>query len=670
MFPELGHFALILALGLTLFLCAVPLLGALRNNLGLMAFARPLAAGQFVFVGLAFVCLTYSFLADDFSVAYVANNSNSLLPWYYKASAVWGGHEGSLLLWILMLSGWTLAVAIFSRHLPEDMVARVLSVLGMVGLGFLLFILMTSNPFDRLLPNVPADGADLNPLLQDFGLIIHPPMLYMGYVGLSVAFAFAIAALSTGRLDSAWARWSRPWTTVAWAFLSLGIALGSWWAYYELGWGGWWFWDPVENASFLPWLAATALMHSLAVTEKRGAFKSWTVLLAILAFSMSLLGTFLVRSGVLTSVHSFAADPTRGMFILVLLGITIVGSLFLYALRAPVIHSRAAFTGLSRETFLLINNVVLVLGLIVVLLGTLFPLINDALGGGQLSVGEPYFNLVFPPLALFIGAALGIGIFTRWKKTPPSWLAPRLFVPAVLSVVIAALVPLAYQQGYGIGSVLGTLVSAWIVTTTLRDLWDKSESKHGRIVGLRKLSRSYCGMVAGHLGLASAIIGVTLVSNYGIETTVRMQVGDSVEVAGYEWHFSTLKQVEGPNFISNQAQFEVFDGLDHVATVFPEKRHYQVRQDMMTEAGIDAGVLRDLFVALGEPLAEGQAWAVRIQYKPMIRWIWLGAILMAIGGALAVSDKRYRARKLARSTSSTPAAGSHAGTRQAGERLA
>lgn len=648
MFPELGHFALILTLGLTVFLATVPLLGALRNNLGLMAFARPLAAGQFVFSALAFACLTYAFMVDDFSVAYVASNSNSLLPWYYKFSAVWGGHEGSLLLWILMLSGWTVAVAALSRHLPEDMTARVLSVMGMIGLGFLLFILLTSNPFERILPNVPADGADLNPLLQDFGLIVHPPMLYMGYVGLSVAFAFAIAALSTGRLDSAWARWSRPWTTVAWSFLSLGIALGSWWAYYELGWGGWWFWDPVENASFIPWLAATALMHSLAVTEKRGAFKSWTVLLAILAFSMSLLGTFLVRSGVLTSVHSFAADPTRGAFILALLGITIVGSLVLYAFRAPVIHSRATFTGLSRETFLLVNNVVLMLGLVVVLLGTLFPLINDYLGGGQLSVGEPYFNTLFSPLALLIGLALGVGIFTRWKKTPADWLVPRLIVPGALSLLTAALVPLAFEQGYRLWAVLGILVTAWIFFTTLRDIWEKTASRRGHLAGLGKLSRSYWGMVLGHLGLAAIIIGATIVSNYGVERNVRMQVGETADVAGYQWRFTELDQVRGPNYVSERARFDVFSDGEHVATLYPEKRHYPVRQDVMTEAGIDDGLFRDLFIAMGERLEDGQSWAIRLQFKPMVRWLWLGAIFMAVGGGLAVSDKRYRARKTAK----------------------
>jgi cytochrome c-type biogenesis protein CcmF len=655
MFPELGHFALILALGLTVFLATVPLLGALRDNLGLMAFARPLAAGQFVFSALAFACLTYAFLTDDFSVAYVANNSNSLLPWYYKFSAVWGGHEGSLLLWILMLSGWTLAVAAFSRHLPEDMTARVLSVMGMIGLGFLLFILITSNPFERLLPNVPADGADLNPLLQDFGLVIHPPMLYMGYVGLSVAFAFAIAALSTGRLDSAWARWSRPWTTVAWAFLSLGIALGSWWAYYELGWGGWWFWDPVENASFMPWLAATALMHSLAVTEKRGAFKSWTVLLAILAFSMSLLGTFLVRSGVLTSVHSFAADPTRGAFILMLLGITVVGSLALYALRAPVIHSRVAFTGLSRETFLLTNNVVLVLGLFVVLLGTLFPLINDYMGGGQLSVGEPYFNLLFVPLALFIGLALGVGIFTRWKRTARDWLVPRLLIPAALSLAAAAVVPLAFDQGYRLWAVLGILVTAWIVATSLRDLWEKTAGKRGHLAGLGKLSRSYWGMFFGHLGLAAVIIGVAIVSNYGVERNVRLAVGESVDVAGYQWRFTDLNRVQGPNYVSDMARFDIFNDDERVATVYPEKRHYGVRQDVMTEAGIDGGLFRDLYIAMGERLEDGQSWAIRLQFKPMVRWLWLGAILMAMGGGLAISDKRYRAHKMAKLQSPSPA---------------
>ncbi|MDX1589338.1 MAG: heme lyase CcmF/NrfE family subunit, partial [Oleiphilaceae bacterium] len=517
MIPELGNFALILALALTLLLAVVPLLGAALQHDGLIAYDRPLAAGVFVMVALSYGCLTWAFMTDDFTVAYVANNSNSMLPWYYKFSAVWGGHEGSLLLWVLTLAGWTLAVALFSRNLPADMRARVLSVLGMVAVGFLLFTLATSNPFERLLPNSPLDGRDLNPLLQDFGLIVHPPMLYMGYVGFSVTFAFAIAALMSGRLDAVWARWSRPWTTVAWAFLTIGIALGSWWAYYELGWGGWWFWDPVENASFMPWLVGTALIHSLAVTEKRGIFKSWTVLLAIITFSLSLLGTFLVRSGVLTSVHAFASDPTRGQFILALLGITVVGSLLLYAFRAPAVSSRASYQLLSRETFLMLNNVFLVVATAAVLMGTLYPLILDFFGGGKISVGEPYFNFTFVPLTLVLGLIMGIGIFSRWKRTAAETLVAKVLLPAVISVLAATALPLALGFDLALMTVLGLMVAAWIATMTLRDLWERSASRRGRWQGLRRQSRSYMGMVLGHLGMALTIAGATMVSMQGVE---------------------------------------------------------------------------------------------------------------------------------------------------------
>ena len=646
MFPELGQIALIIALLLAVLLSVVPLVGSLTGRDNLQAFARPLASGLFVFIGLAFALLTHAFLTDDFSVAYVANNSNSLLPWYFKFSAVWGGHEGSLLLWILMLSTWTLAVAIFSRRLPSVMISQVLSVLGMVAVGFLLFIIVTSNPFDRLLPNVPVDGADLNPLLQDVGLIMHPPMLYMGYVGFSVAFAFAIAALINGRLDAAWARWSRPWTTVAWAFLSVGIALGSWWAYYELGWGGWWFWDPVENASLMPWLSGTALMHSLAVTEKRGVFKSWTVLLAIVTFALSLLGTFLVRSGVLTSVHAFASDPERGTFLLMLLAVTVFASLALYAFRAPVVHVRSRYGALSREVFLLLNNILLVAATLLVAIGTLYPLVLDYLELGKLSIGEPFFNLTFSPLAVATGLLLGAGIFSRWKKTDGGWLGRTLLWPLAISVVVSAAVMVGYG-GFQPWAFAGVFTASWVAVATGWDLWLKSASRQGRVAGLRRLSRSYWGMVLGHLGLAMTIAGATVVSNYGIERDVRMMPGDVASVGDYQFVFTDIGERQGPNFTAQYAGFDVLLDGDKIAELHPEKRQYRVGMSVMTEADIDAGLFRDLFVAIGERLSE-DAWAIRLQYKPLVRWLWLGALVMAIGGFLAIADRRYRIRETAR----------------------
>ncbi|MGM0953410.1 MAG: heme lyase CcmF/NrfE family subunit [Pseudomonadota bacterium] len=642
MYPELGQLALILALLLAVLLSVVPLAGALTGRDSLQAFARPLASGMFVFTGLAFAILTHAFLVDDFSVAYVANNSNSLLPWYYKFSAVWGGHEGSLLLWILMLAGWILAVAVFSRKLPPVMVSQVLSVLGMIAVGFFLFIIVTSNPFDRLLPNVPADGQDLNPLLQDIGLIIHPPMLYMGYVGFSVAFAFAIAALINGRLDAAWARWSRPWTTVAWSFLTIGIALGSWWAYYELGWGGWWFWDPVENASLLPWLSGTALIHSLAVTEKRGVFKSWTVLLAIVTFALSLLGTFLVRSGVLTSVHAFASDPERGSFLLMLLGITVVGSLVLYAFRAPVVHVRSRYGSLSREIFLLLNNVLLVSATALVALGTLYPLVLDYLNMGKLSIGEPFFNATFSPLAVAAGLLLGAGIFSRWKKTDGGWLARKLLWPLAISILATAAVMINYG-GFTPWAFAGIFTSVWVTVATFWDLWDKSASRKGRLHGLKRQTRSYWGMVLGHLGVAMVMAGATVVSNYGIERDVRMVPGDSAMAGDYEIVFTEIGQRRGANFTAEYGSFDVFLDGEKVSELHPEKRNYTVGMSVMTEADIDAGLFRDVFVAIGERISD-EAWAIRLQYKPLVRWLWLGSLVMAIGGFLAISDKRYRIR--------------------------
>lgn len=661
MIPEYGHFALILALCLALLQSAVPLWGALTGNRYMMAMSRSLAAGQFTFIAIAFVVLSVLFLQDDFTVKVVAAHSNSQLPWMYKLSAVWGNHEGSLLLWVLILSMWSLAVAIFSRQLPVDMLARVLSVMGMISVGFLLFSLLTSNPFDRHLPNSPTDGGDLNPLLQDFGLIVHPPMLYFGYVGFSVAFAFAIAALSSGRLDAAWARWSRPWTNIAWAFLTIGIALGSWWAYYELGWGGWWFWDPVENASFMPWLVGTALIHSLSVTEKRGVFKSWTVLLAIFAFSLSLLGTFLVRSGVLTSVHSFAADPERGLFILAFLALVVGGSLTLYALRAPTVSSKSRYEWLSREMLLLVNNVVFLAAMLTVLFGTLFPLLMDGLGLGKYSVGPPYFNAVFVPLMAILMVFMGIGPSAHWKKTKASYLKARLLVAASASVIVGLLFPLIYGEEYKIASALAVCFSAWVILSTFANLKDKLRNAPSLSAGLARLTRAYYGMIIAHMGFAICALGVCLTSQYSLERDLRMVPGDQLTLVGYAFQFQGTRSIVGPNYKGDEGIITVSTDGEVIATLNPQKRRYNAQQgQVMTEADIENGFLRDLYVALGEPLGES-AWAVRVHYKPFVRWIWLGAILMGFGGALAAADKRYRLPVKAQKSSASAVAASSQG---------
>ncbi|MCP5213943.1 MAG: heme lyase CcmF/NrfE family subunit [Pseudomonadales bacterium] len=636
MLPELGQFSLILALCMAVLLAVIPLLGATRHNQLWMSYARPLVTGQFVFLIMSFTCLSVAFFMDDFSVAYVAQNSNSAMPVQYKLSAVWGAHEGSLLLWALILSGWTFAVAAFSRNLPDELIARVLSVMGMISIGFLLFLLLTSNPFTRLLPDSPLEGGDLNPLLQDVGLIFHPPLLYMGYVGFSVAFAFAIAALLGGQLDAAWARWSRPWTNIAWAFLTAGIVLGSYWAYYELGWGGWWFWDPVENASFMPWLVGCGLIHSLAVTDKRGVFKSWTVLLAIFAFSLSLLGTFLVRSGVLTSVHAFASDPARGLFILIFLFLVIGGSLTLYAIRAPAVVSKPVFGLWSREILLLLNNVILVVAAVTVLLGTLYPLIIDALGGGRISVGPPYFNLVFVPLMCVLFALLGFAPRSQWKRSSTLNLKRELLVAALASIGVGLLVPVIYGGEMHLGAVLAATLSLWIVITGGRDLLTK-----GRKLGFGRLSRSYMGMQLAHFGLAVCIIGVAFTSIYSEQRDVRMAPGDSVELGGYRFQFDGIQEVMGPNFKAEEGQITVYKADKQVYLLQPQKRVYLARRQSMTEAAIQTGFTRDLYVALGEPLGDG-AWAVRVHYKAFVIWIWMGGLLMALGGFLAVTDRRYR----------------------------
>lgn len=638
--PELGHLALILALCFAAVQAFFPLIGAWKGDHHWMSLAQPAAWGQFVFLLVSFALLTWAFITDDFSVAYAAHNSNSMLPWYYKISAVWGAHEGSLLLWAFTLAGWTFAVALFSRQLPEEMLARVLSIMGMISVGFLLFLIITSNPFERILPAIPADGRDLNPLLQDFGLVVHPPMLYMGYVGFSVAFAFAIAALLGGKLDAAWARWSRPWTQVAWAFLGVGIALGSWWAYYELGWGGWWFWDPVENASLMPWLVGTALLHSLAVTEKRGLFKNWTVLLAIAAFSLSLLGTFLVRSGVLTSVHAFASDPSRGLFILIFLLVVVACSLILFALRAPSVKSKTGFSLLSQETFLLINNIVLVVATAMVLIGTLYPLILDSLTGSKLSVGPPYFNALFNPLIAILMLALGLGVVLRWKSTPLSWVIKMLGPVLLLAAVISLMLTLLADEFNG-SALLVYFLSAWVVLASVRHTLDKIRHKQGLFSGLRSLTRSYWGMHLGHLGLVMCAIGVVLSSHYSSERDLKMAVGDSVELGAYRFVFEGAEHYEGPNFISDKGVVRVFKGERQISTLYPEKRIYVVQGMPMTEAGIDPGFTRDLYVAMGEELENG-AWAIRLQVKPFVRWIWLGGLITALGACLAAWDPRYR----------------------------
>jgi len=645
MLAEYGHFALILALILALLQSGIPLAGATLGNRLWMASARPLVVGQTVMVAFSFGCLVALFLNDDFSVRYVAANSNSLLPDYFKVSAVWGAHEGSLLLWALILAAWSFAVALFSQTLPKELVARVLAVMGLISVGFYLFMLFTSNPFERSLPFYPAEGADLNPLLQDVGLIVHPPMLYMGYVGFSVAFSFAVAALLAGRLDAAWARWTRPWTNMAWVFLTLGIALGSWWAYYELGWGGWWFWDPVENASFMPWLVGTALIHSLAVTEKRGVFRSWTLLLAIFAFSLSLLGTFLVRSGVLTSVHAFAADPERGVFILVFLALVVGGSLLLYALRGPSVKGVTHFTGVSREMFLLGNNILLVSAMVIILLGTLYPLFADVLDWGKISVGPPYFNLFFVPLMLILAVFMAVAPVMRWKRNSLAGLRRFLTPPLLISLLAGAFSPLLFNTDYSLVIAVTMVVAIWVLAVTSLDLWQKSGHSRSRWHGLARLKGSYYGMVLAHLGVVVCMVGAAVTTVYSIQRDVRMVPGDQVEMAGYQFEFVEVHKVQGPNYIADQALIIVTRDGKRVNELRPEKRRYVASGQTMTEVGIDGNLWRDLYVALAEPL-EGGAWAIRVHFKPFVRWIWLGALLISIGGLIAVLDKRYRRQRV------------------------
>jgi cytochrome c-type biogenesis protein CcmF len=641
MIVEVGHFALILALAVAVVLSVVPMVGSFTGHRGWMALARPAAHVQVLLVAISYVVLTHAFLVHDFSVAYVANTSNLSLPLIYRISGVWGSHEGSLLLWMLVLAVWAALVAIFSREMPLQMIARVLSMMGMISVGFLLFILLTSNPFDRLLP-APANGQSLNPLLQDFGLAVHPPMLYMGYVGFSVAFAFAIAALIGGRLDMAWARWMRPWTNIAWVFLTIGIALGSWWAYYELGWGGWWFWDPVENASFMPWLVGTALIHSLAATEKRGVFKAWTILLAVSAFSLSLLGTFLVRSGVLTSVHAFANDPERGVFILGFLGFVVGTSLVLYAWRAPRLRAQSEFALESRESGLLFNNVVMVVICASVLLGTLYPLVLDSLGIAKLSVGAPYFNAIFLPLLAITALAVGVGALSRWKKDSIKRIVKRLHWAAVVSVAGGIAVPFAMGR-FNFLAALGIALSLWVVCTALQGIFERLRHRRNKLTALFSTPAGFWGMTLGHLGIALFGIGVSLTSLYSVETDLRMAPGDTRELAGYQFTFDGVSEVTGPNYFADEGILRVERNGKVVATLAAQKREYDSTQmNIMTEAAIDPGVTRDLYFALGDSLSDAGDWSMRIYYKPFIRWIWLGAFIMAMGALIAVMDKRYR----------------------------
>ncbi len=646
MVPELGNFALILAFCLSILLGVLPMIGAARGNVIWMGLARPLTAGVFVFLSISLFILGYSFVTDDFSVQFVANHSNTMLPIYYKITAVWGGHEGSFLFWTWMLGGWMLAVAIFSKAMPDEFVARVLAIMGLICVGYTLFMLATSNPFDRVLPLPPADGADLNAALQDFAFIIHPPSLYMGYVGFSVVFAFAIAALISGRLDSAWARWCRPWANAAWAILTLGLSLGSWWAYYELGWGGWWAWDPVENPPMITWLLGAAMIHSLAATEKRGVFKSWTVLLAIMAFASSLLGTFITRSGLLTSVHAFATDPTRGVYILGFLALIIGGSLVLYAIRAPILKSEFGFGSLSREVFLLANNMILVVASAAILLGTLYPMVYQAVSGGDLiSVGPPYFNAIFVPLMGILAVLMAIGPISRWKRTSLSYLRQQLTKVALASIVLGIVIPVLLTMEVPLATIGTVILSLWIVLVMLRDIKSKIANKPSVSAGLRSLSVSYWGMTLAHFGFVMTMAGACLTSIYSIERSVLLQPGQSADLGRYNFRFEGTRPVQGPNFIADEATIVVSRNGEFYKNLYPQKRLYTASGTPTSHMGIDGRFLRDLFTTLGDPRENG-AWSMTVYVKPFVRWIWIGTIFIALGGVLAVTDKRYRQFKV------------------------
>jgi len=651
MIAEFGQLSLALAACLAMASAATGLFAHAPNMQLLRQSTFSMVVGQFVFAAMAFAALVWCFATDDFSVAYVASNSNSLLPLAFKISATWGGHEGSFLLWILIMNAWMLTLALRRSNYPERFFARVLGTMSVLNLGFICFSLFTSNAFTRLIPMTPLDGADLNPLLQDFGLIVHPPLLYAGYVGLAVPFAFAVAALFENRVDSAWARWSRPWTNFAWAFLTVGIALGSWWAYYELGWGGWWFWDPVENASFMPWLAATALIHSLAVTEKRGTFKSWTLLLAIAAFSLSLVGAFIVRSGVLTSVHAFAVDPERGMYILIFLGLVVGGSLTLYGLRAAGERADVGFKIFSRELFMLLNNVILVVALAAVLWGTLAPIGYEAIVGGRISIGVPFFNTFFVPLMLLLGLAVALVPVLSWKRTPWQKLRNTLIQTVPVAVVLATIG--WYLTDMASISVLAALsVAGWIITTHVKDIVQRLRSR-------RSQSLAYWGMTIAHLGFAVSVIGVAITATQSVEEDVRMEPNGVTMLGSAEVRFLGIRDVKGANYEAQQGVFIVTPNAGKNSTesfeLRPEKRRYLAGGSTMTEAGIKAGVFSDTYISLGEPLGGG-AWAVRLHFKPLVRWIWVGALLMAFGGCLAVLDKRYSRLRRRRDVSVAKAA--------------
>ncbi|PNK61571.1 heme lyase CcmF/NrfE family subunit [Psychrobacter sp. FDAARGOS_221] len=644
---ELGYFALVASLILALLQVVLPSFGITREQPHLQRLAPSLAWAQFVAVFVSFLTLMAGFYYNDFSLVYVAQHSNSLLPWYYKLSATWGGHEGSLLLWVTILAAWSALVAWFSRGLPLNMRARVLVILAAVQFMMLAMLIFTSSPFDRTLPNIPVDGADLNPLLQDPGLIFHPPMLYMGYVGMSVPFAFCMAALWAGRLDAVWTRWSRPWALAAWGFLTLGIALGSWWAYYELGWGGWWFWDPVENASLMPWLACTALIHSLAVTEKRGVFKAWTIMLSIFAFALSLLGTFLVRSGVITSVHSFAADPTRGLAILAILGIVIGAGLLMFAVRGWRLTVESHYGLKSRETLLVINNIIILVATLVVLLGTLYPIIADSFNLGQVSVGPPYFNALFVPLTWLLLLALGMGSNLRWKqdKRPLLGVVSTIFVSSALLAAIATYI---FTQSLNLQIVVTGLLCLWVLGWIVYDIKDKTRNATSLSKGLRRLKAHYWGMHIAHFGILVLAIGIGVTSALSVERDVAMQEGDSAEVSGYVFNLVEFDEVRGKNYDATQAEIRVTKDDKYVTTLYPQKRNYVVSSMPMTEAGINTSFMRDLYVALGEPIDDTDPdgnWAVRIYVKPMIAWLWTGSILMALGALVSMLDRRYRLKK-------------------------
>ncbi|EPL6454197.1 MULTISPECIES: heme lyase CcmF/NrfE family subunit [Providencia] len=638
MIPEIGSILLCLALGLAVLLSIYPLWGVARNDTRLMASSRPLAWLLFLCVTGAFLVLVNAFVVNDFSVTYVANNSNTQLPIWYRVAATWGAHEGSLLLWVLLMSGWTFAVALFSYRMPLDIVARVLAVMGMVSVGFLLFIIFTSNPFSRTLPSFPIEGRDLNPLLQDPGLIFHPPLLYMGYVGFSVAFAFAIAALLSGRLDSSFTRFARPWTMAAWFFLTLGIMLGSAWAYYELGWGGWWFWDPVENASFMPWLVGTALIHSLSVTEQRATFKAWSLLLSIFAFSLCLLGTFLVRSGVLVSVHAFASDPSRGLFILAFMVLVIGGSLLVFALRGHKVRSRVNNALWSRESMLLGNNVILTAAMLVVLLGTLLPLVHKQIGLGTISIGEPFFNTMFIALMVPFALLLGIGPLVRWGRDRPAAIKKMLIIATVMTLILSFALPMLMEDRVEALTVVGLMMAIWIAILAFAEMKVRISKKI-------KLTSSYWGMVCAHLGLAVTIVGIAFSQNYSIERDVKMKPGDNIAIHGYTFTFNGVREADGPNYQGVIGSISVTKNDKVVSILMPEKRFYSVSRAVMTEAAIDGGITRDLYAALGEEV-DKNTWTMRLYYKPFVRWIWSGGVLMAIGALFCLFDPRYRRRKL------------------------